>query len=165
MPPEVREWLEIVGDAVVAGLLPGWSGFLLQLCVGDDLLRRIGGMLGAVLFKKDVPPALRRPRRPEWLIGRSLRAQHPLTSEHESCRADSQSPEIADLLQEDRRFPPSDAFRAAGERARRRASTHAPSAIRRRSGQGSRPSSSGSRPGQQVLDWKPPHAKWFVGGS
>ena len=45
------------------------------------------------------------------------------------------------------------------------ASTPKPNAIRRRSGRGSPASSSGRTPWTTVLDWQPPHAKWFVGGT
>ena len=45
-----------------------------------------------------------------------------------------------------------------------RACTRARRPIRKRSGRRSPPSSSGSRPWTQVLDWQPPHARWFVGG-
>ena len=66
------------------------------------------------------------------------------------------------LLSEQRRFP------TTAEFAARAAATDG--AVRRgpRPGSGSgrsrRRRSSGCRPWSQVLDWKPPHAKWFVGG-
>src|SRR5262252_7654309 len=57
--------------------------------------------------------------------------------------ADSKAPaEIADLLQEDRSFPPAEAFRAEFAKELE-----------------------WFTPWKQVLDWKPPHAKWFVGGT
>ena len=48
--------------------------------------------------------------------------------------------------------------------SRRTASTRRPRAIRKRSGRAWPASSSGRGRGRRVLDWKPPHAKWFVGG-
>ena len=73
-------------------------------------------------------------------------------------------PRIDDLLQEDR------TFRAVRQRSARRpssatkASTRAPSAIPRRSGPASPSELEWFTPWTQVLEWKPPHAKWFVGG-
>ena len=46
-----------------------------------------------------------------------------------------------------------------------RASTPRPRAIPKRSGQALPASSSGRGRGTTVLDWQPPHAKWFVGGT
>ncbi len=77
----------------------------------------------------------------------------------------SSEPEIDALLNEGRTFPP---FAPSGARTRSptiRTSTRAPPPIRRRSGPRSRPSSSGCSRGRSVLDWQPPHAKWFVGGT
>src|SRR5215217_6596012 len=72
--------------------------------------------------------------------------------------------EISNLLQEHRSFPPSTAFRAqalvrdAGvyERADRD-----PEAF----WAGFASELEWIRPWKQVLDWQPPHAKWFVGGA
>jgi acetyl-CoA synthetase len=72
--------------------------------------------------------------------------------------------ELSDLLQEDRRFPPSDAFRAAatvnGEDVYARAD---------RDPEGFWESFAKElewfTPWTQVLEWKPPHAKWFLGGT
>jgi acetyl-CoA synthetase len=73
------------------------------------------------------------------------------------------SPEIDALLREDRAFHPSDAFRAqanvrdAGvyERAASDPEAFWENFARELEW---------SQPWTQVLDWKPPHAKWFVGG-
>src|ERR1700749_3427668 len=78
--------------------------------------------------------------------------------------AESKSPELSDLLQEHRSFPPSDAFRAqanmpdAGVYER---------AERDPEGFWARFASEleWMTPWKQVLDWQPPHAKWFVGGT
>ena len=53
--------------------------------------------------------------------------------------------------------------RARG-RAATRACTPKPSAIPKRSGRALPRELEWSRPWDRVLDWKPPHAKWFVGG-
>src|SRR5687767_217594 len=71
--------------------------------------------------------------------------------------------EISDLLQEDRRFPPADAFRAQAnvrdedvyaraERDPERFWADFASELE------------WSAPWTRVLEWNPPHAKWFVGG-
>jgi hypothetical protein len=56
MPPEAREWFELIAARSSS---PGrWAlGFFFQLFVGL-VFAPIGGMLGAVFFKKDLPPAL-----------------------------------------------------------------------------------------------------------
>ena len=72
--------------------------------------------------------------------------------------------EIDALLHENRKFPPPDAFRAQRARRPTRRSTNGRRQTPRPSGKSRRTSSSGSRSGTTVLDWKPPHAKWFVGG-
>src|SRR5215208_4247741 len=77
---------------------------------------------------------------------------------------DSKSPELSDLLQEHRSFPPADAFRAQAnvrdaavyERADRD-----PEAFWAEFASELEWFSRWSR----VLEWKPPHAKWFVGGT
>jgi acetyl-CoA synthetase len=71
--------------------------------------------------------------------------------------------EFDDLLREDRRFPPSEQFRSRAvvrdehiyEAARQDPEGH----WARLAGE-----LEWSRPWKQVLDWQPPHAKWFVGG-
>ena len=71
--------------------------------------------------------------------------------------------ELSDLLQEDRRFPPSDTFRASATvqdddiyaRAERDPEAFWASFAKELEW---------FTPWTQVLDWKPPHAKWFVGG-
>ena len=76
---------------------------------------------------------------------------------------DQASHTISDLLQEDRRFPPSDGFRAQAnaatadvyERAERDPEGFWAGFARELDW---------FTPWTQVLDWKPPHAKWFVGG-
>jgi acetyl-CoA synthetase len=73
-------------------------------------------------------------------------------------------PEIADLLQEDRSFPPSDAFRAQAnvrdEEVYARADRD-PEAF----WAGFARELDWFTPWTQVLEWKPPHAKWFIGGT
>ena len=56
MPPEVREWSRRRGGTLDVAV-PVGVGFVAQLFVGI-VFAPIGGMLGAVFFKKDVPPAL-----------------------------------------------------------------------------------------------------------
>jgi acetyl-CoA synthetase len=71
--------------------------------------------------------------------------------------------EFDDLLREDRRFPPPEQFRARAvvrdehiyEAARQDPEGH----WARLAGE-----LEWSRPWNQVLDWQPPHAKWFIGG-
>ena len=72
--------------------------------------------------------------------------------------------ELSDLLQEDRRFPPSPAFRARPT-CRTKASTRGPSADPEGFWAGFARELEWFTPWTQVLDWKPPHAKWFVGGT
>jgi acetyl-CoA synthetase len=71
--------------------------------------------------------------------------------------------EFDDLLREDRVFPPSDQFRA---RAVVRDEQVYADADRDPEGHWARLAGEleWSRPWNQVLDWQPPHAKWFVGG-
>jgi hypothetical protein len=62
MPPEVRQWLEAIADRSMSPAR--WIvGFMFQLFIGM-IFAPIGGMLGAVYFKKDVPPALGGPPLP-----------------------------------------------------------------------------------------------------
>lgn len=62
MPPEAREWFEALASRSTSSAR--WAvGFFFQLCIGM-LFAPIGGMLGAVFFKKDVPPALGGPSPP-----------------------------------------------------------------------------------------------------
>src|SRR3954470_18076603 len=78
--------------------------------------------------------------------------------------ADKQShPEIADLLREDRTFPPPADFRAKAVVRDDRIYVDAardPEAF----WAGFAGELEWSRPWNTVLDWQPPHAKWFVGG-
>ena len=71
--------------------------------------------------------------------------------------------EFDDLLREDRVFPPSDQFRAHAvvrdERVYADADRDPEGHWARLAGE-----LEWSRPWHQVLDWQPPHAKWFVGG-
>jgi acetyl-CoA synthetase len=71
--------------------------------------------------------------------------------------------EFDDLLREDRVFPPSDQFRAHAVVRDERVYADAHSDPE---GHWARLASEleWSRPWHQVLDWQPPHAKWFVGG-
>ena len=74
------------------------------------------------------------------------------------------SPEIADLLQEDRTFAPAASFRAQAnvrdEDVYARAARD-PEAF----WAGFAQELEWSSPWSRVLEWKPPHAKWFVGGT
>jgi acetyl-CoA synthetase len=73
------------------------------------------------------------------------------------------NPEIADLLREDRTFPPPDEFRSRA--VVRDAQIYADAA---RDPDAFWAAFAGElewmRPWDTVLDWQPPHAKWFVGG-
>jgi acetyl-CoA synthetase len=77
--------------------------------------------------------------------------------------SESKSHEISDLLQEHRTFPPSDAFRA---QANVRDAGIYERAERDPEGfwAGFAAELEWMTPWTQVLDWQPPHAKWFVGG-
>jgi hypothetical protein len=55
MPPEARELLERIGES--EGVIGYVLAFLFQLFVGT-IFASIGGLLGAMYFKKEVPPAL-----------------------------------------------------------------------------------------------------------
>jgi len=71
--------------------------------------------------------------------------------------------EFDDLLREDRRFPPAEEFRTRAvvrdDRLYEDAGTDPEGHWARLAGE-----LEWSRPWSQVLDWQPPHAKWFVGG-
>src|SRR5215471_715298 len=71
--------------------------------------------------------------------------------------------ELADLLREDRNYIPSDTFRARAvvrdERIYEEAARDPEAYWARLAGE-----LEWSRPWTTVLDWQPPHAKWFVGG-
>ncbi len=73
-------------------------------------------------------------------------------------------PEIADLLQEDRSFPPSPAFRSqahvSSEDVYARAAADPERFWADFAGE-----LEWSAPWSQVLDWQPPHARWFVDGT
>jgi acetyl-CoA synthetase len=78
--------------------------------------------------------------------------------------ADPKTAEIADLLQEDRTFPPSDSFRQSAHV--RDADVYAkaerdPEAF----WAGFASELEWFSPWSRVLEWNPPHAKWFVGGT
>ncbi len=71
--------------------------------------------------------------------------------------------EFSDLLREDRTFPPSDAFRAQAlvrDEAIYEEAARDPEAFWAKCAA----ELEWSTPWTQVLDWQPPHAKWFVGG-
>jgi hypothetical protein len=56
MPPDVRAWFEMLAQRSTSPFR--WAlGFFFQLFVGA-VFAPVGGMLGALFFKKDVPPAL-----------------------------------------------------------------------------------------------------------
>ena len=69
---------------------------------------------------------------------------------------------LATLLSESRTFAPSDAFRQAAHV--RTDTIYAEGADRERFWSGYAEQLSWFRKWDQVLDWRPPHAKWFVGG-
>jgi acetyl-CoA synthetase len=77
--------------------------------------------------------------------------------------SDEKHAEFDDLLREDRTFPPSSQFRAGAVASDDRVYADAakdPEAYwARLAGE-----LEWSRPWTQILDWQPPHAKWFVGG-
>ena len=74
------------------------------------------------------------------------------------------NPEIEDLLGEDRTFPPPSGFRAKAivrdERIYAEADRDPEAFWAKLAGE-----LEWSRPWDTVLDWQPPHAKWFVGGT
>jgi acetyl-CoA synthetase len=78
--------------------------------------------------------------------------------------ADEKRAEISDLLREDRTFPPPPEFRA---RAHVRDESIYAEAARDPDAfwAGFARELEWSRPWDTVLDWQPPHAKWFVGGT
>jgi hypothetical protein len=56
MPQEVRDWFEMIAERSTSPAR--WLvGFFFQLAIGM-VFAPIGGMLGALFFKKDVPPAM-----------------------------------------------------------------------------------------------------------
>ncbi|PYR33618.1 MAG: acetyl-coenzyme A synthetase, partial [Acidobacteria bacterium] len=71
--------------------------------------------------------------------------------------------EFSDLLREDRTFPPTPSFQAKAiandERIYDEADRDPEAFWARFAGE-----LEWSRPWDTVLDWQPPHAKWFVGG-
>jgi acetyl-CoA synthetase len=77
--------------------------------------------------------------------------------------SDLKHAEFADLLREDRNFTPPDDFRARAvvrdERIYDEAARDPEAFWARLAGE-----LEWSRPWTKVLDWQPPHAKWFVGG-
>jgi acetyl-CoA synthetase len=77
--------------------------------------------------------------------------------------SDPKTAEFSDLLREDRRFPPPEAFRA---RALVRDESIYAEAERDPEAfwAGFARELEWSTPWTQVLDWQPPHARWFVGG-
>jgi acetyl-CoA synthetase len=78
--------------------------------------------------------------------------------------ADPTNPEISDLLQEHRTFPPSAEFRAAANVRDEQVYARAD-----RDPEGFWATFASEldwfTPWTRVLDWNPPHAKWFVGGT
>ena len=78
--------------------------------------------------------------------------------------ADKPLAEIADLLQEDRTFEPSPAFRAAAN-VRDAAVYDRAEADPEGFWANFARELEWSRPWTRILDWNPPHAKWFVGGT
>jgi acetyl-CoA synthetase len=78
--------------------------------------------------------------------------------------SDHKSAEYDDLLREDRAFPPTPAFQATAnvrdESIYAEAERDPEAFWAKFAGE-----LEWSRPWDRVLDWKPPHAKWFVGGT
>src|SRR5919106_2104405 len=77
--------------------------------------------------------------------------------------ADQKPVEFADLLREDRTFPPSPSFRAQAhvrDDAIYAEAERDPEAF----WAGFARELEWARPWDRILDWQPPHAKWFVGG-
>ena len=72
------------------------------------------------------------------------------------------SDQLDTLLSEKRRFPTTAEF--AARATPRTAALYAAGRTGSDSGKTRPARSSGCRRGTEVLDWKPPHAKWFVGG-
>ena len=65
MPPEVREWFDTLAARSTSPAR--WAvGFFFQMFIGA-VFAPLGGMLGAVFFKKDIPPALGGPPLPPAL--------------------------------------------------------------------------------------------------
>ncbi len=60
MPPEARAWLDSVSRLDRGGYV---GGFVTMLFVGS-IFSTIGGLIGAVYFRRDVPPALGGPIAP-----------------------------------------------------------------------------------------------------
>jgi hypothetical protein len=60
MPPDARAALESIGASSPVGYA---FNFFLLLCAGG-IFSTLGGMLGATLFRNDVPPALGGPLQP-----------------------------------------------------------------------------------------------------
>src|SRR5258707_7688618 len=76
---------------------------------------------------------------------------------------DKKNAEFSDLLREDRSFPPAPAFRARAvvrDEAIYAEADRDPEAFWAKFAA----ELEWSRPWDKVLDWQPPHAKWFVGG-
>ena len=71
--------------------------------------------------------------------------------------------QIDTLLSETRRFPPPPEFSAQAPPATDALYDGGPRSGKR-SGKSRHARSTGSRPGRKVLDWRPPHARWFVDG-
>src|SRR5213594_1273581 len=77
--------------------------------------------------------------------------------------ADDTHAEFADLLREDRTFPPPAEFQSRAHVADDRLYAEAerdPEAFWAKFAR----ELEWSRPWDRILDWRPPHAKWFVGG-
>jgi hypothetical protein len=55
MPPEARDWLENMRGGSGAGLQVA-AGFVLHLCA--SVFAALGGLLGAIFFRRDIPPAI-----------------------------------------------------------------------------------------------------------
>ena len=186
MPPEARQALE--GLIATRLALPLSRRFHLPV-LRRGHLRRHRRRAGRDVLSQGRPAGTRRHamcRRSRWLRRpsrcarrsriarrrlRGRRAASPagrtagrgLGSLSDDFRADAPST-ISDLLQEDRRFPPSDSFRAQAN-----AGTEDVYARAERDPEGFWEGFARElewfTPWTQVLDWKPPHAKWFVGGT
>ena len=120
----------------------------------------LGGLLGAAFFKKTLPPRRRRRRQPPAVDAAASRRILAAMAEHKPLA------EIdAICFSEDRIVR---AVRRRSARSahvtRRVASTRAADAIPKAFWAGFAAELEWITPWTQVLDWKPPHAKWFVGG-
>ena len=118
MPPELRRCSRACqgGPAIGLGLL---FGFFVMLVV-STLFGMLGGLFGALMFRKSSPPVVPPPIPPEHLLTRRMLAAAEVCTRYALARpliyfhsmSEPVSPEIEALLKEDRSFAPSDEFRS-----------------------------------------------------